>query len=207
MAQGDVHLDGDGKVMLDATGKVRLVDAGSDCPDCCGPDCTATTLTVSPACNDVTPAQYIVTFSGVTLCGCVFVSSSYWTFTLNTALNGAHTLDHIGGHVWNKTIVNGLTIKQYGTSDCSGSPNLTVTEDYKITLDSSISGRWNLIVTSVGNSERMFADEQLQDGGANDECATISNTFTNSSVVIGDCGVLGIGRPHTYSGTATVVCV
>jgi len=75
MAQGDVHLDGDGKVSLDAAGKVRLHDAGDTCLECCNPCATGyppLEVTVSWGANPTSHSTWNGGASTVTLFGQTF---------------------------------------------------------------------------------------------------------------------------------------
>lgn len=208
MAQGDILLNADGTVALNGAGLVRLVDVDSDCPDCCGAGCTA----VSPVdecthCDDVTPSQYQVTISSVTVCGCYTGDAIP---SLNFTINGAHTLTQLapGSCFWFLTITNGLTITSYSSSDgsCTGS---TTTSSQNVTMIlSRLAGEWDFTITTP--DYLIFNDTQDADtSGASELCATISNTFTNDWVV-GDCGTIPAGLAETvvtYGGSATVVCL
>jgi len=219
MAQGDVFIDGDGKIGIDATGKIRLVDASSDCPDCCG--CTASGTSCGN-CDDVTPSQYEVTFSSITACSCFNAGGRYHNYTLSTAINGTHTLTQVGGSSckWQKIITNGIANTSYG-SPGSADPTCTTvdrvdTQNINIDLNRNPSG-WVLEVYSdpilyvTGSAATvtfyLFSDTSISSdtSGADELCATISATATSA---LASCGSsFGGGFEAATGGTGTLVCL
>ena len=222
MAQGDVHLDGNGKVSLDAAGKVRLHDAGSDCPDCCGPDCVAS---ASPCthCDDITPSQYTVLTSSILLsCGCQSGSTvTGGDFDLNNATslataNASRVVTKPGaaGCVWTRD--NGAeTFKQINYTsvdltcvggDTESNPNVYLWLERTAT-------DWVLeLFTSAASLRIIFAGTvPATDDGGTQICATAPNI--SNSLVVGDCGNTyasnGFGNVKVvgYGGSATVTCV
>jgi len=221
MAQGDVFIDGDGKIGIDATGKIRLVDASSDCPTCCG--CTASGTSCTH-CDDTTPSQYTVTFSGVTICtGCVQDQNtgSYINLSYNGGfnLNGTFTLTQNTSCVWESTRVNALTMEAFSDSGCTTSTQGPTTSDLTIRLSRGATA-WDLTVSTDGfgigpegeAASGAFADFSVAadtDGGGNQLCATVPS-FTNENTGSGSCGSLnsgGDGSVYFYDGIATVACV
>ena len=202
MAQGDVHIDGDGKITLDATGKVRLVDVGSDCPDCCD-GCTASGTSCTH-CDDTTPSQYTVTFSGVSMCDtCVSYTDedARFDFSAGDVLNTSHTLTQATACRWEKAF-SGIAIF-IGASCVSGPFGLTTT----IRLERSASD-WTLNVFTDYTGETqgfIFYDVRAADtSGADQLCSTLPSFSGDAASCAGAVGgdeAIGTG------GTATVVCV
>jgi|14_taG_2_1085336.scaffolds.fasta_scaffold06440_3 hypothetical protein len=214
MAQGDVLLNDDGAIALDATGKIRLVDASSDCPDCCG--CAAGVD--CQHCDDGSPAEYQVTFSGVQLCGCVSYGGGWIDYTLSETINGTFTLTQ-GVCVWAKTISNMMSATRYDS--CGGSITHTSTSDVVITLEPSGavgSATWELYAQAAGLGLGfapdlwLFVGEVSQTVTAGDNICLTIPAIDNIPTVSGDCGTLFAGDAGndyyaTYDGSATVVCV
>lgn len=187
----------------DESGSLQL---RSEC--CCG--CVDTTGTCTN-CDDLKPDEYVVTFEGVTLCGCVGVDyiqfgGSSSDVTLNFVLNAAHTLTYDGSCVWSKTITNGLSYQAYDDGACT-TPTTNGDQDVDVTITLTRNATtWDLEVLSSAN-EQLFTDTQTADtSGADQLCATVPD-FEND-LAVGDCVSAVIAtRPVAYDGTATVVCV
>lgn len=162
-------------------------------------------------CDDVNNSQYEVIFSGVTNCeDCFFVDVAWFKITLNgVSINGAHTLDQVSGSpcVWQKVVTNGVQEDTHFTSDCSDVPSFTQYDDFEITLTRNATD-WLLTVESAKTvlAVDFFTDTQVADvdGGGNQLCATITNTFTNDYVA---CNLTLGGGKAGEDGTATVTCL
>jgi len=211
MAQGDVFIDGDGKIGIDATGKIRLVDASSDCPDCCGctddgADCTH--------CDDVDPSQYEVTFDSVETClpQCEVTAEWLWASGYSDAtINTAHTLTQKAGSncTWEKVISGAIRYNDTSSNGCGGTGSTDVsTGTLTIQLVRS-STTWTLrVFSSYLSLNGIFSDTQNE--VSTGECATVPS-FTNDQTQCYD----GLGGGETppfnfdqgFNGSATVACL
>ena len=214
MAQGDVHIDGDGKVSLDATGKVRLHDAGSDCPECCG-GCTASGVGTCSNCDDITPVQYDATISSHVMCRCVYYAGAVDVdIFLNFAINAKHTLTRTGfsSCTWRKTVANGATYRDHTSTDgtCTTVGAGPLNYDVKIDLR-RVAGTWRLFVyIDLGSTVFYIYDSGLvasNTDGLTELCATVPSL--PSTYVVSNCGTNPGGTTWIvgYNGAATVVCV
>ena len=234
MAQGDV-LQIDDKIQIDGDGKIRLVDADSDCPDCCG--CTDDLTGSCSNCDDITPDIYRVTFSGISVCGCYQnLAGHYVSYSLNFNINSGFDLHRITGtgtdrcqwsygqHAGAGDPAITVDFDVYDNASCAGTPlasrtnraaGITInkagtTHDLFVSLDDS----YTIGSTGYGGQGTfLFYDIQNSNtNGADQLCATVP-AFTNDSAVVGDCGsstppILGANaRFAGYGGTATVVCL
>ncbi|NBQ49123.1 MAG: hypothetical protein EBY40_00235 [Marivivens sp.] len=180
----------------DATTGALLKNSSGALVDVCG-GCTAAGTSCA-RCDDVTPAEYQVTFSGLTLCSCSAFDSEY-TWTAGDVFNTVHTLAGGGsGCAWTKTLTNAVTQKSYDGSGCTGSVTSTNTWDIRIELNLLDGDTWQLAAYLLPIDDQIFRDTQTADtdGGGNTLCATVPS-FTNE---ISSCPVPG-------GGSATVVCV
>lgn len=203
-----------GSVALDTNGDVILIPAGKDPEECpCCDNCADGVACIQ--CDDnggIAPDQFEVTFSTVSLCGCINVGGSGVDVTLNTALNGKHTLSQ-GGCSWSKTVTNGAQIDTWNTDPvCGGSSDTSVAVNYVITLTRRATD-WELNVSTTGSGTQydIFSDTQVADtdGGGNQLCQEFTGKFTNDHAV-GNCGSTGglFGlRIVGYDGTATIACL
>jgi len=211
MAQGDV-LQIDDKIQIDGDGKIRLVDADSDCPDCCG--CTPSAASCTH-CYDVTPSQYQVTFSGVTDCGCHNgVDVDYRQITYNTNLNDTFTLSQGSAACqWSITLTNAITSQDYSSdATCTTTYGPPVDSDIIITL-TKLGTTWTLTVQNdFGRRYTFFSDTQTAtiDGAGDQVCATVpafANDYKSDGTGTHECGDRdGAINVAAEDGTATVVC-
>lgn len=215
MAAGDIHLNSDGTIALDATGKIRIQDSGGGCDDCCG-GCTFDGVDCTN-CDDAdgTPSQYEVTFDSVTLCGCQVGGTDYsFIYEPNGGwdINDAFTLTQVSGSPckWELLLSSQMTLKSYFSSEtCSGTPDETTDCDVRITLIRNTSD-WTLSVSvepSGGVAVGLFdlaTPVDADTSGADELCATISNTFSNDYTT---CVGIVDEPGHATGGTATVICL
>ena len=159
------------------------------------------------------PAEFIVTFANHSLCSCVNIGGSGVLVTLNTALNGAHTLTKGTGCSWQKTVTGGAQIDTWNTDPtCGGAPDSSNTVDYVITLTKRATD-WDLNVSTSGFPQfDLFSDTQTADtyGGGGQVCMSFSGMFENDHTTTGDCGSAGGLFSLTimgFDGEATIVCV
>lgn len=123
MAQGDILRLSNGKIALNATGKIRLLDAYSDCPDCCG-GCTDSATSCSN-CSGITPTTVNVLFnSGMSLCSCSDPTGGAddvkATWTSGNVINSTtHTLTQTSSCTWQLEIEDAIDVKSYNTTDGS----------------------------------------------------------------------------------------
>ncbi len=202
-----------GKIQFDSNGKILFTQAGDDPDDCaCCGDCTASETSCTN-CTDVTPAEYQVTFSGVSLCtGCISagLSSSYqyaWNGTDNSEINTTHTLTQDAACTWQKTIANTITESTYSSSDCSGTPT-TKNLDIRIVAQKTNGTTWRVYIALDGTGQGtagLFTDT---DTVADGNCAD-GGSFTNSATSCSD-NISTEGnstRARGQGGTATLVCL
>jgi len=227
MAQGDVFIDGDGKIGIDATGKIRLVDASSDCPDCCG-SCTRTTGTncsnfADGGVGNKAVLEYDITFSGITLCDCGDDGSSeqFKATSTTTPLNAKFrvTLGGISCFWGNGLASETAEIKRYTTTGCT-----TVSNTYNVSMQlylkyNSTPKEWEIILytTSIGlDSSRgwLFHGTVAAnlDGGGDPLGGTvpaISDDNTGKCFDVKSYSIPGSDGGYVlgYGGSATVVCV
>lgn len=119
--------------------------------------CDAGVMKQCGSCTDCTPDEIRVVFSGVSECSCFAFGSSGYLVTLNTALNGAHTLAQSGGDncVWTLTVSGGVHEEIYTATDCAGTADDSADTDYTITLERTGAG-WEL---QVGYSAALAGGE------------------------------------------------
>ena len=119
------------KAASGTAGKTPRNTTGTDC--CCAPAGPQPCSSAETSCSDYTPQKYLVTFSGVTICSCYTISSTYafshpsitagtlsgsWTVTCNAALFNLYQWAFIEAPP-------GLgTVTEYA-SGCTGSPTNT----------------------------------------------------------------------------------
>jgi len=120
MAQGDV-LQIDDKIQIDGDGKIRLVDADSDCPDCCG--CCLATLTISN-CTALNGA-YNLDVNNQYSDGTVTITFAVTTFTISLDADAQGTFITLIPNA-SFTCVTDTTWTADDWSGCSGTPSITI---------------------------------------------------------------------------------
>jgi|13_taG_2_1085334.scaffolds.fasta_scaffold03345_9 hypothetical protein len=172
-------------------------------------------------CTDITPNAYTVTFSGVTICGCLNLSPDVEIAYSAGDLNGSFTLYHKNASesdtscVWELTTSASLKVIQtvYDSMDgsCGGGVLAESDEQVSIILTRTAT-EWKLQAFNLNND--LFCDTQTADTDDGDQlCATVPS-FTND--MTSGCGTTppascAVGPPGVIigatGGTATVVCV
>jgi hypothetical protein len=184
---------------------------------CCGDSgCVADSDTCS-TCTDITPAQYIVTFSGVTICGCLNLSPDVSVQYTAGSLSGSFTVSHKNALfsdalcVWE---VAGPTVETaiYSSSDGSCGAGKSIISNAATTIRLTRNATtWDLQV--FNGTVDLFCDQQTADADDGDQlCATVP-AFTND--LTANCGTSSPGtcafNPGSLigatGGAATVVCV
>jgi len=185
---------------------VGAADVYDDCETCPAPDCTP----VDPDdectnCDDVTPSQYTVTFSGISLCeACVGPPSRKlsWAGGFDT-LNTAHVLSQDTSCKWVKTLAAAVVV-EYGSS-CTADSD---TVDVSIVLEKTGATTWRLYaiteLTVPGLLEfGLFYDTETTSSG---DCSTAQAFSNQQSSCTGGSGI-GLDGDAATGGDATVVCV
>jgi len=156
MAQGDVFIDGDGKIGIDATGKIRLVDASSDCPVCCGFSCPSgdphLEVTISWTSDPTANSGW-----GATTAGKLDMFGETWAS--GETKNICPTLYHFGQHA---TITSYSTAKWVRDTTAAASAisfiHAIIDGTYRIPMSEAVLTRdadkfgWQGIATSVASS-------------------------------------------------------
>lgn len=160
-------------------------------------------------CDECTPDEIRVVFSGVTPCDCVPFGSAGYNITFNTALNGSHTLTQVMGEncKWQVNYTNGLHENSwFSDTDCGGSPDEDRDNDYTILLELS-GGTWTLTVSADvtyldSGSIAIFHGTVAQ---SDSDCFEISPVTNDQDGTAGnDCGDDPVFDPIVaLDGTAT----
>ncbi|MDB4261473.1 hypothetical protein N9878_01260 [bacterium] len=222
MAQGDVFIDGDGKIGIDATGKIRLVDVSSDCPECCV-SCTAVAdpLDNCTHCDDVTPAQYTVTFSTVSLCaGCIdFIPTTAFghksaeiRMKAGFSLNDIYTVSQSASLcLWTTTISGAIEVRGSTADDCS-SPTGWFAANLLVTLETD-GTNWTIRFGAQGSlflpSNTMFYYDvfAVDTDGADPLCGSVPASANLNTTCGAYLSGTSVGAQAATGGTAAVVCV
>ena len=206
----------DGKLMFSG-GKIQFVPNGGTAADCacCGgcSACTPAPVGSCSNCDDLTPDQYEIVLSSLSLCPC-FKSGggsgvgSWYELTLNIAINGAHTVTRTstGNCFWRKIITNGLNVKQYDSATgCGGTPDADTDGDVEIVLRNYTNNKFELYIQNSYFGFDLFYDIQPMLGtGVCCQVPDFTNQLDNSS----DCGTLPRDYPvGGYGGAATGRCL
>lgn len=178
-----------------STLKLLQGPGGLICEGCCGG---------GVACEycSSTPATVQVIFSGITECGCQSFGSQSRYFHLPSDISGTHVLaqDGVDPCKWSKTLSGSWLIrKQYAPeSDCSGTPDTTVTIDTIEIYIFKISNT-NILMEVEGfdgaSSEATFF---FYTGPVTSDCVT--GVYANSA----SCSFGSDPFYHAVNGTATV---
>jgi len=201
----------DGKIQFDG-GKIQFVPNGGTAADCacCDGDCTAS-ATACVNCDDVTPSQYQVTFSGVTECvGCLDVATTGIVITELKALNSTFTLSQTVNCEWEFVLTDAIRVDEYDDNTCT---TLDLSTDRDVTITLKRNGtQWVLTMGIFGSEDvSLFSQTIAADTNAGNQlCATVP-AFTANDNTLADCGNIYnalLGRFYAgYGGSATVVCL
>ncbi len=182
--------------------------------ECCCDTCTAS-LTACTHCDDTTPSEYQVTFSGVNLCTtCVLAHDGGYikcNWTGADVLNTVHTLTQDTSCTWTKTLsVDVINFVYSFNSDCS-SPVIDDDMNLEIVLTRTAT-QWTLDVYGDTFDMCVFygVENADTDGGGNQLCATVP-TVGQDLTSCGEDAAGGLGSSGSYGaatgGSATIVCL
>jgi hypothetical protein len=183
----------DGKLMHGPHG--HLVDGCG-----AGPGCACAADTPCANCPDVTPLQFHVTFTGITLClDCVACDGAGISFQIDegSSLNGTYLLTQNGDCAWTASSMDvPCTGKTYSTGDCSGASTPLAFAVQQVRISST---QFELQVTDDSNTILLFNATLA----AANCCAgyTVGNGLTTCGCAIGEDLLVTLGT----GGTATVI--
>jgi hypothetical protein len=197
-------LDALGNAILDASGNVMLDDgAGNAC--CCDTNPCLTCPVTDPAlkctpCGTCTPSAILLTFSGITACGCAQNGFSSWTFSANP--NGTFCVPVFsGGTVCQWKAAGTVTGVEWQSGDCTGVSN-TYTSEFLVDR-TPVGGFkvWYWISGSFVRDGAIFVYEATDTSFAT--CVT-EGTFANQNPT--PCGASTGGKFQTVAtgGTVTI---
>lgn len=190
-------------------------DCDGDCSSCTavdpGDECTHC---------DVTPSQYQVTFSGVSLCTACYTTPgtthAQVSYLNGFNLNGLFTLTQTGGSscTWKYvTPLNSIRTSIFGVGDVACSNASLVDIDSTVTIElTRTATQWQIGVQSVGVNN-LFCQTFSEDSTG--VCGTISSEINNALAACGQttdplCPTTFIdftGGSGATGGSATVVCL
>lgn len=183
---------------------------------CCG--CTES-ASACTNCDDITPTQYTVVFSGTNICdSCDLdeVGSEYFegSYINSFLLNSSHVLDQTATPCfWQKDYSASYVYKFTSYAGDSTCTTVSYTTDFNIRIElTRTATEWTLQAvvyrTGIGVVGRLFSGTVAANtsGGGDQLCATVpvvSNGYT-----AGQCGDNdGGNRKFATGGSATITCV
>lgn len=175
---------------------------------CCGGDCVAADTTCEH-CDDVTPEEYTVVFSSVSLCECFFYVADDVSilYLAGFDLNGSHTLTHDDGCGWSVRYTDKIRYQAY-TDDTCTTEGESVDYDVEISLSRSAT-EWTLTasVENGGFVAYLFYDIQTADVDGEDQLCATAPSFTSDLTTCGEEEGPALSDVFATGGTATVACV
>ena len=212
MAAGDRVVLDDGTRGRLAAGNSAVLNASSECDECCA-TCTASGTACTHCSAGDTPTAYTVVFSLVSLCtACqlndAIVQDIKLAWTGSDVLNTSHTLTQSTSCRWTKTITNAVDVFFYteSTGVCTTpdfGTGFPLTNDLDIVLEKTASNTWVLTV-QAGGFLNVYKETFTGDGAG--VCETVPAS-SNGYVGGGTCGdVDGADSEGGYDGSATITC-
>lgn len=202
----------DGKLQF-ANSKIQFVPNGDSASDCsCCESCSSSSTSCS-SCDDITPSQYEVLFSGVSLCLCQPTDlGDWWSITSTIDINDTHILtQNVGSPCsWQVIYSNAVTLTTYADSGCT-TVNNSDTGDMTINLTRSAT-TWSLSATTIVQPSFPLINGILfihnnvtaQTNDVGQICSTVPS-FINSN---NSCFPSPLAStPVATGGSATVVCL
>jgi len=157
----------------------------------------------------VTPLEYSVVFSEISLCTACFTTIGYPTgdsarvsWNAGDVLNTSHTLTQTSGCVWEKTLTNAIFEEVFFDAAC-GTADVNGINDVYIKLTRSLTD-WTLEVSTEFNAWLFYDVQAGLTSGGNQICASLPS-FSTDLVTCG--AVRTLGPDVATGGTATVTCL